>query len=204
MRVYAKRDGFVTSSALSATTTEIGYGRIQNVTAPTITGSARLGSTVSVSPGQYTPAGATVRYQWLRDGKVLTGATGRTRRITVGDLGHKLSARVRFSATGYTTRTVTTAPTGWVKAKSTLTVSATPGTRRVTFAIRVSAAGIAAPDGTVEVRFAGDQYRTVKVVDGRATLTLTGQASGVRTYVFALRGTLTVTSATLSKTVTIG
>lgn len=204
VRVYARRDGFVTSSALSATTAEIGYGRIQNVTAPTITGSARLGSSVSVSPGQYTPAGATVRYQWLRDGKVLTGATSRTRRITVGDLGHKLSARVRFSAAGYTTRTVTTAQTGWVKAKSTLTVSATPGTRRVTFAIRVAAAGIAAPNGTVEVRFAGDQYRTVKVVDGRATLTLTGQASGVRTYAFALRGTLTVTSATLSKTVTIG
>jgi hypothetical protein len=159
---------------------------------------------VSVSPGEHTPAGATVRYQWLRDGKVLTGATSRTRAITVGDLGHKLSARVRFSAPGYTTRTVTTAETGWVKARSTLSVSATPGTHRVTFAIRVAAAGIAAPDGTVRVRFAGDQYRTVTIVDGRGTLTLTNQASGVHTYDFALRGTLTVTSATYRKTVTIG
>lgn len=204
VRVYVRRDGFVTNSALSETTAEIGYGRIQNVTAPTIIGSARLGSSVSVSPGEHTPAGATVRYQWLRDGKVLTGATGRTRTITVGDLGHKLSARVRFSASGYTTRTVTTAPTGWVKARSTLSVSAAPGTRRVTFTIRAAAAGLPAPDGTVVVRFAGDQYRTVNVVDGRATLTLTNQASGVHDYVFTLRGTLTITSAAYRKTVTIG
>ena len=204
VRVYVRKDGFVTNSALSETTAEIGYGRIQNITAPTITGSARLGSSVSVSPGQHTPAGATLRYQWLRDGKVLTGATGRTRTITVGDLGHKLSARVRFSASGYTTRTVTTAQTGWVKARSTLSVSATPGTRRVTFTIRAAAAGLAAPDGTVVVRFAGDQYRTVNVVDGRASLTLTNQASGVHDYVFTLRGTLTITSATYRKTVTIG
>ena len=194
----------MTNSALSATTAEIGYGRIQNLTAPTIVGPARLGSSVSVSPGEHTPAGATVRYQWLRDGNVLAGATGRARTITRGDLGHKLSARVRFSASGYTARTVTTAQTGWVKARSTLSVSAAPGTHRVTFTIRAAAAGLAAPDGTVVVRFAGDQYRTVKVVDGRATLTLTSQASGVHEYVFTLRGTLTITSATYRKTVTIG
>lgn len=204
VRVYVRRDGFVTNSALSYSTAEIGYGRILSQTAPTISGVPRLGSTVSVSPGQYTPPGATVRYQWLRDGKVLTGATGRSRRITVGDLGHRLSARVRFSASGYTTRTATTAETGWAKARSTLSVSAAPGARRVTFTIRVAAAGIAAPDGTVRVRFAGDQYRDVPVVDGRATLTLTGQASGVQTYDFTFRPTATVTSATLRKTVTIG
>ena len=204
VRVHVRKDGFVTNSALSYSTAAIGYGRILSQTAPTITGSPRLGSSMSVSPGEHTPAGATVRYQWLRDGKVLTGATSRTRTVTVGDLGHRLSARVRFSASGYTTRTATTALTGWVKAKSTLSVSATPGTRRVTFTIRVTAAGIAAPDGTVVVRFAGDQSRTVAVVDGRATLTLTGQASGVQTYAFTLRPTETVTSASLSKSVTIG
>ncbi|WP_157439360.1 CHAP domain-containing protein [Aeromicrobium sp. Root344] len=203
VRVFAHRAGYATASALADNTERIERGRIQNVTAPRITGTARLGSSVAVSPGEHTPSGATLRYQWLRDGKVLTGATGRTRKITVGDLGHKLSARVRFAAPGYTAHTVTTAPTGWVKARTTIGVSATPGTRRVSFTIKVTAAGLPAPDGTVQVRFDGDHYRTVTIVDGRGKVTLTNQASGPHAYVFTLRGTLKLTSATYRKTVTI-
>ncbi len=99
----------------------------------------------------------------------LTGATSRSHRVSIGDLGHRLTARVTFSAAGYTTRTVTTAQTGWAKATSTVRAPPRPA-RTVTFTIRVAAAGVPAPDGTVQVRFAGDHYRTVKVVDGRASL----------------------------------
>jgi hypothetical protein len=56
----------------------------------------------------------------------------------------------------------------------------------------------------VRVRFAGDQYRSVTIVDGRGTLSLTGQASGTHAYVFTFGGTSTVTSSTYRKTVTIG
>ncbi len=204
VRVTAHRDGYATSWALSANTSEIGYGHIGVAKPPVITGSVRLGKTVTVAPGEHTPSGATMRYQWLRDGKVIKGATGRSHRVSTGDLGQRLTARVTLSAAGYTTRTVTTAQTGWAKATSALRASATPGAHKVTFTIRVAAAGVPAPDGTVQVRFAGDHSRTVKIVDGRGSLLLTGQPSGAHAYVFTFGGTSTVTSSTYRRTVTIG
>jgi surface antigen len=203
VQVTARRDGYLTTSALTDYTPAIAYGYINLVKPPVIATSPRLGTGVSVSPGQHTPSGATLRYQWLRAGKVIPGATGRTHRVNERDLGHRLSARVTFSATGYTARTVTTTQSGWAKARSTLSASATPGRRQVTFSIRAAAAGVAAPDGTVRVGSAGGQYRTVKVVDGRAKLTLTSQSPGPHTYVFTFSGTSTVTSATYRRTVTI-
>lgn len=204
VRVTARKDGFVTKGALSPSTAEIGYGHIRIVKPPMVTGSVRLGQVVAVDGGEHTPAGATIRYQWLRDGKVMTGATNRGHRVNTGDLGHRLSVRVKFSAAGYTSRTVTTAPTGLAKATSTVRASATVGTNKVAFTIRVAAPGVAAPDGTVRVSFGRDAYRIVKVVDGRASLSLTGQPSGARTYDFRFNGTSTVTWSTYRRTVTIG
>ena len=202
VRVFVHRAGYEANSALSDNTAEVGYGTIQNQKAPAITGSLRVGSTLSASAGTYAPAGTTVKYQWLRDGKVQSGATGRTRKIPAGDRGHKLSVQVRYSAPGYTTRTVTTANTGVVKTTSKLSVTVTPGTRRVSFKISATATGIAPPSGTIDVAMPGPN-RTIKLVKGRATLTLTKQATGSRVYVFTLRGTSSMTPAKSRNTVKI-
>jgi surface antigen len=204
VRVSASKDGYATALASSAYTPKIGYGSINVQTMPTITAAPRLGFTAVVSAGTYLPGGAVIGYQWLRDGKVIRGVTGRTHRIGPSDLGHKLSARVTYSASGYTTRTLTTATSGWTKARSTVSASATPARRSVAFTIRVAAPGIAAPDGTVQVHVAGSKDRTVKVVDGRAKLTLTGQTSGTHTYVFTFLPKSSVTSSTYRRAVTIG
>lgn len=201
--VTAQADGYTTATARSANSTAVETGYIRLVSQPKVTGSTRLGSVVKISPGTHTPAGATMRYRWLRDGKAISGASGSSYRVKTGDLGHKLSARVTFSASGYASRAAITKQVGPAKATSTIKVSAQPGRRKVTFTIRVSAAGLAAPDGTIRVRLAGHSSHTVKVVNGRASLALTGQPSGSRTYTFSLSGTRTVTSATHSKTVTI-
>jgi surface antigen len=202
VRVYVHKDGYETDSALSDNTAEIGYGTIQSQKAPAVTGSLRVGSTLSVSAGTLAPAGTTVTYQWLRDGKVQSGATGRTRKIPAGDRGHKLSVQVRYSAPGYTTRTDTTASTGVVKTTSKLSVSVTPGSRKVSFKINVTATGISPPNGTIDVAMPGPN-RTIKLVKGRATLSLTKQATGSRVYVFTLRGTSSMTSAKSRNTVKI-
>jgi len=202
VRVFVHKDGYETNSALSDNTADVGYGTIENQKAPSISGSLRVGSTLTVSAGKYTPAGATVKYQWLRDGKVQSGATGRTRKIPASDRGHKLSVRVTYSAPGYTTHTLTTANTGVVKTTSKLSVSATPGSRKVTFKISATATGIAPPNGTIDVAMPGPN-RTIKLVKGRATLTLTKQEAGSRVYVFTLRGTSSMTSAKSRNTVKI-
>lgn len=204
VRVTARRDGFSTSAASSVNTTVVANGRIRVTAAPTVTGTPRLDSVLSIAGGTHTPTGASLRYQWLRDGKPLSGATGRTHRVNANDLGHRLSATVTMKATGYSATTVTTAATSVAKAASTVTASATkPGAGKVTFSLRVDVPGVSAPGGTITVRYASTRTATVAVVRGRATLALTGQAAGERTYRFTYGGTSTVAGASYSRTLTI-
>ena len=64
---------------------------------PAIAGSARVGLTLSVVPGTWTPPGATLSYQWQRAGKAIPDATAERYRITASDLGKAI--RVKVSAT---------------------------------------------------------------------------------------------------------
>ena len=201
--VTARADGYTTGTSRSSSTSVVERGRIRILSAPRVTGSTRLGSVLTISPGTHTPAGATKRYRWLRDGKSISGASGRSYRVKTRDLGRKLSVRVTFSAGGYASRAAITKQVGPAKATSAIRVSARPGRRKVAFTIRVTAAGLSAPDGTIRVRSTGGGTHTAKVVNGRVSLALTRQPSGSRTYVFRLSGTSKVTSAELRKSVTI-
>lgn len=83
---------------------------VVNTTAPTLTGTARLGEPVSVDPGTWEPDGVTFSYRWLRDGTPLTGATGATYRPVLADLGTALSVEVTGSLEGETPLTVASQP----------------------------------------------------------------------------------------------
>ena len=109
VRVTARKAGYTTAAAVSTGTTAVAYGHIRFSTLPRITGTLKAGEVVTLDPGAHSPSAATLRYQWLRDGKVLKGFTGRTRRISSSDAGHLISVRVTASAPGYTTAVVTTA-----------------------------------------------------------------------------------------------
>ncbi len=73
---------------------------------PAIAGSARVGLTLKAVAGTWMPDGATLGYQWLRDGRAIGGATGTEYLVEAADLGHAI--KVRVSATlGTTTITKT-------------------------------------------------------------------------------------------------
>ena len=74
------------------------------VTAPKVTGTVRVGATVTCS---VTFGGATsVTYAWLRDGAAISGSTARTRTLTASDHRHKLACRpTAANSTGRTTAT---------------------------------------------------------------------------------------------------
>ncbi|MEZ5128815.1 MAG: hypothetical protein R2703_10035 [Micropruina glycogenica] len=73
---------------------------------PAIGGSARVGLTLKAVAGTWMPDGSTLTYQWLRDGKAITDATGTEYVVAAGDVGHAIKLRV--SATlGTTTVTKT-------------------------------------------------------------------------------------------------
>jgi hypothetical protein len=82
---------------------------------PTITGSAVVGRTLSADPGDWSPAGVTFGYQWLRGGNPISGATGSTYRLQPADQGSLVTVRVTGTRTGYQSAAATSPVTGPVK-----------------------------------------------------------------------------------------
>ncbi|MCW2750804.1 MAG: hypothetical protein JWR83_1914 [Aeromicrobium sp.] len=115
VHVVARRDGFNTGSANSLRTVDVARGTITFTRSPSISGTTRVGSKLTANPGTFTPAGAKVRYQWLRDGKAIPYKTA-THLLNTNDHHAKLSVRLTYSAAGYTTRALTTAAVGPIKA----------------------------------------------------------------------------------------
>lgn len=76
---------------------------------PTVSGTARYGSKVSVGGGSWCPAATTRAYQWLRNGAPIAKATGATYTLTTADIGKKISVRVTGSRTGLSTVVKTSA-----------------------------------------------------------------------------------------------
>ncbi|MFF5626855.1 endonuclease/exonuclease/phosphatase family protein [Microbacterium sp. NPDC012755] len=68
---------------------------------PSITGTAKVGATVTAETGEWT-AGTAFTFQWLADGEPIEGATAATFTIPVELAGRALSVRVGGTLDGYT------------------------------------------------------------------------------------------------------
>ena len=68
-------------------------------------GTAKVGKKLTATPGK--AAGATVKYQWLLNGKVIKKATGKSLKLAKAFKGKKISVKVSYVRTGYTTVTQT-------------------------------------------------------------------------------------------------
>nr|WP_246322157.1 M4 family metallopeptidase [Nocardioides panzhihuensis] len=69
---------------------------IASTAPPTISGSARVGYTLTATKGSWSPTATTVKYQWLRNGVAISGATASTYKLTGSD--HTKEIRVRVTA----------------------------------------------------------------------------------------------------------
>jgi hypothetical protein len=83
---------------------------------PTITGTARVGQTLTANPGTWSPASAKLEYQWLRDGAAISGATAKTYKLIAADQGKRVSVKVTGTKAGYETASKTSAQTAAVAA----------------------------------------------------------------------------------------
>lgn len=70
--------------------------RAKYVSAATLSGTAKVGATLTVRPAQWSPAPKSYSCQWYRSGKAIKGATGKTYKVKASDKGKKLSAQVRY------------------------------------------------------------------------------------------------------------
>ncbi len=85
----------------SSQTAVVGPGLFRLVTRPVITGVRRWDHTLTASPGTWSPQPSTVVYQWLRDGRAISGATKASYAATVADFGHHLAVRVSARRASY-------------------------------------------------------------------------------------------------------
>ncbi|MGC4174706.1 hypothetical protein [Demequina sp.] len=95
VQVIARASGYYPTAAVSPTVD--GYVR---TSLPAIVGTAKPDRTLTAVPGAGVPAGATVTYQWLRDGVEIPDATERTYVVATADGGAKLSVRVTATWSG--------------------------------------------------------------------------------------------------------
>jgi Bacterial Ig-like domain (group 3) len=68
---------------------------------PTISGVAKAGKKLTAAAGKWYPVYAKAAFVWLRDGKVITGATKATYVVKATDKKHHLAVRVTVTRTGW-------------------------------------------------------------------------------------------------------
>ncbi|MEO7269258.1 MAG: carboxypeptidase regulatory-like domain-containing protein, partial [Knoellia sp.] len=189
---------------------------------PTITGTAKAGSTLTAVPGTWGPAPVTLAYQWKRAGVAISGATASTHVLTGSDTGKAITVTVTGTKSGYTTAAKTsaatpavaagtlTAPVPTISGSKTVgqTLTAVPGTwgpAPVTLAYQWYRSGVAITGATAStyVLTATDQTNTMTV---RVTGTKTGYTSVAKTSVAttAVLGALTSPTPTISGSRTVG
>lgn len=161
----AKRAGYTDAIGTSAATAPVGPEKLTMAKAPSLTGLARVGGTLVVTPGQVTPA-ATVSYQWFRDDEPVAGMNVPRYPVTSADLGHVIGVKVSFTRPGYTTveRTLR-AP---IRTRSIPNIRVRPGSMH-NVGVAVTAAGISPVHALVRISEGGKVSRW-RTLDGGRTV----------------------------------
>jgi len=84
---------------------------LTNTAAPAVTGTARVGSVLTASPGAWNPGDVTVKYQWRANGADIAGAQGPTLTLTRDLQDKRVKVKVTASRLGYPSTSVLSAAT---------------------------------------------------------------------------------------------
>ncbi|RNL48290.1 metallophosphoesterase, partial [Arthrobacter oryzae] len=110
--VTGTKTGYTTVAKTSTATTAVAAAPLDlTAPVPTITGTARAGSTLTAVPGIWGPAPVTLTYQWKANGVTILGATAATYKPVAAQAGKTLTVTVSGTKTGYTTKTKTSTAT---------------------------------------------------------------------------------------------
>ncbi|MCT2085496.1 S8 family serine peptidase [Microbacterium enclense] len=186
------------SAVQTVLTVEAGQAAPVAVEAPTVTGTAKLGRTLTATPGTWDPAEVTTTFQWLRAGEPIEGATASTYRVKREDVGAVLSVRVTATspATGLTGRADSAGVPVVAASFTTVTVNPWVGRSSDTYTLTVKVRSLIGPTptGEVTVTVAGKPY-TATLEGGRATITLDPQTRGLRIVTAEYAGTETASAS---------
>jgi hypothetical protein len=110
VRVIASKTGYTTAGKSSAATAAVAKDSLAGAV-PTVTGTAKVGYTLTANPGTWSPSPVTLRYQWYRSKVAIVGATKATYPLAAADAGATITVKVIASKSGYTTAGVTSPAT---------------------------------------------------------------------------------------------
>ncbi|WP_084105190.1 leucine-rich repeat domain-containing protein [Demequina sp. NBRC 110056] len=96
----ASRSGYSTSTQSS---TAVTIGRKLTAVTPSISGTAKAGSTLTVKRGTWGPGTVSTKVQWYVSGKAVSGATGSSFKVRPTDAYKSITVKVTGSRSGYTT-----------------------------------------------------------------------------------------------------
>lgn len=109
VRVRAHQQGYLDGQGISARVKLALHAPLRATSSPTMSGVARTGKKLSVSHGSWSPTATAYRYQWLRDGRPVAGATRSTLVLSAAWKGHRVSVTVTAIRAGYAPGSRTTA-----------------------------------------------------------------------------------------------
>ncbi|AEI10935.1 Ig-like domain repeat protein [Cellulomonas gilvus] len=153
--------------------------------APRVVGTAAVGKQLAATAGTWDVAGVTLKYQWVRSGVAISGATASRYTVTTKDVGKRLAVRVTASAPYRPAGVATSAVTGTVPkvtpvVTTRLVSSSVKAGTRAKAVVTVKAAGMTAPTGKVTVTV-GSKKVTVTLgasAKGKVTVTLPAMPRG--------------------------
>ena len=117
VRVTASKAGYASVASTSTAVKAPRFTQLANTSKPKISGTSRVGKTLSASVGKWSVAGASYSYRWYRDGKAITGATKKTYKVASADYKHRLQVKVTAAKTLYVTKSAYSKTTSKVAKK---------------------------------------------------------------------------------------
>jgi hypothetical protein len=126
---------------------------------PAVSGTPTVGRTLTAT-STLSPTPTSTTYQWLRDGRPITGRTSPTYTVTLQDRGHRLSVAATPSLAAYADHAVVSAPTATVRLPAR-TFHVATGRYQIRRGQRfvVTASGLA-PGETYTIRVGGRRLTT--------------------------------------------
>ena len=184
VRVTATKLGYPSASAVSAGTAAVLPGELSNESAPAVSGTPVVDSTVVANPGTWYPKPDEIRYRWKADGVFIDGATSPTLQVPAELVDKTLTVRVVALRAGFDRVRVDSATTEPVSpgtftatAQPTLTGTARPG-ETLTLA-----PGAVTPAGTATITWRRGPATVADATTSSYQLTTDDLGSVVRAWV---------------------
>ena len=185
--VTGSKTGFASVRLESAPLASVVRASLESAPQPTVSGTAKIGSTLTATAGEWKPAGVKLSYQWYRGSSAIKGATKTTYKLTDADGGKAITVVVTGSESGFDTTKVASATTSVPLKK----LSATPkpkldGIRGVNHLLKAKV-GTWKP-GNVTLKY--QWYRNGKAIKGATKITyVTNSTDRGKTLTFKVTGT---------------